>query len=120
MQLQIVARNLELTSSQREIVERRLGFALGRFGNRVRIVSVRFTDVNGPRGGVDTTCRIVATIVPKGEVRVEVTDVGVEAAVSRAAKRIARRVSTELDRRRTTKRVRAAPYADGVGSAGNG
>ena len=115
MQLQIVARNLELTTSQREIVERRLGFALGRFGDRVRRVSVRFTDENGPRGGVDTTCRIVATIVPRGEVRVEVADVGVEAAASRAAERISRRVSTELERRRTTRGAGTAPYADGMG-----
>ena len=77
MQLQIVARNLELTSSQRELVERRLGFALGRFEDRVHRVSVRYTDVNGPRGGADTTCRVTARIVPRGEVRVEVTDVGV-------------------------------------------
>ena len=110
MQLQIVARNLKLTDAQREIVNRRLGFALGRFGDRVRRVSVRFTDVNGPRGGVDTTCRIVARIVPRGEVRVEVTDVGVEAAVSRAAERLSRRVSTELERRRTARGVRAASY----------
>lgn len=100
MKLQIVARNLEMMTSQREIVERRLGFALGRFENRVGRVSVRFTDVNGPRGGVDTMCRIVAMIVPRGEVHVEVTDVGVEAAVSRAAARISRRVSTKLERRR--------------------
>ena len=112
MQLQIVARNLELNTSQREIVERRLGFALGRFGDRVRRVSVRFTDVNGPRGGVDTTCRIVARIVPRGEDRAEVTDVGVEVAVSRAAERISRRVSTELQRRRAARGVRVAPYAD--------
>ena len=115
MQLQIVARNSELTTSQREIVERRLGFALGRFGARIRRVEVLLTDVNGPRGGVDKTCRIVARIVPRGEVRVEAADVGVEAAVSRAAERISRRVSTELERRRTTRGVRAAPYADGIG-----
>lgn len=115
MQLQIVARNLFLTDAQREIVERRLGFALGRFGARIRRVEVVLTDVNGPRGGVDTRCQIVARIVPRGEVRAEVTDLGVEVAVRRAAERISRRTSTELERRRTTRGVRAASHTDGIG-----
>jgi len=118
MKLQIVARNLELTDAQREIVERRLGFALGRFGARIRRVEVLLTDVNGPRGGVDTMCQVVARIAPRGKVRAEVTDVGVEVAVSRAAERISRRVSTELERRRRSRGVRAAPYADTIGGAG--
>ncbi len=100
MQIQIVARNLELTASQREIVDRRLRFALGRFGARVRHVEVLLSDVNGPRGGIDTTCRIAVGIVPRGEVRAEVTDVGIGVAVSRAAQRISRSMSTELERRR--------------------
>lgn len=113
MQLQIVARNLELTTLQREIVERRLAFALGRFGDRIHRVTVRFTDMNGPRGGVDTTCRIVARIVPRGELRVEITDVGVEAAVGRAAERMSRRVSSELERRRAARGTGTASHADG-------
>ena len=114
MPLQIVARNLQLTASQRVIVERRLGFALGRFGGRVRRVSVCFTDVNGPRGGIDIMCRVVVKIVPRGEVRAEVTDVGVEVAISRVAERVSRRVATELERRRTTRGARAASYADSI------
>jgi putative sigma-54 modulation protein len=115
MQIQIVARNLELTATQREVVERRLGFALGRFGARIRRVEVVLTDENGPRGGVDTTCRIAARIAPRGEVHAEVTDTGIEVAVSRAAQRISRRVSTELEGRRTIRGVRAEPCVDGIG-----
>lgn len=113
MQIQIVARNQELTSVQREIVTRRLAFALSRFGGRVGRVSVLLSDVNGPRGGVDTTCRIVARTVPKGELCFEVTDVGIEAAVSRAAERISRRVSTDLERRRALRGSGKAPRVDG-------
>jgi len=114
MQIQIIARNLELTPSQREIVERRLAFALGRFGARIRRVEVVLVDENGPRGGVDTTCRMSARIAPRGEVRAEVTDTGIEVAVGRAAQRISRRVSTELEGRRTIRGVRAAPYSDDI------
>ncbi len=114
MQIQIVAKRLELTDSQREIVDRRLRFALGRFVSRIRRVEVLLADVNGPRGGIDTTCQIVVRIVPRGEVRAEVTDIGVGVAVSRAAQRISRGISTELQRRRAPRRVRPARYADGA------
>ena len=110
MQIQIVARNLELTDAQRVIVERRLRFALGGFGPRIRRVEVILGDENGLRGGAGTICRIVARIVPRGMVRAEVTDVGVEVAVSRAAKRITRRGLTELEHRRTSRAVRVSPY----------
>jgi ribosome-associated translation inhibitor RaiA len=42
----------------REHVKVRLGRQLGPFALRIERVSVRFEDLNGPRGGVDTVCRI--------------------------------------------------------------
>ena len=74
MPIQIVARNLELTSAQREIVERRLAFALGRFGDRVARMTVSVEDLNGPRGGLDQRCRIEVSLVPSGTVMTEATD----------------------------------------------
>ena len=104
MPIQIVARNLELTSVQREIVERRLAFALGRFGDRVGRVTVSLEDLNGPRGGLDQHCRIEVGLVPSGKVMAEARDVDVVAAVNRTAERIARRLRNELDRRRAIRR----------------
>jgi len=102
MPIQIVARNLELTSAQREIVERRLAFALGRFGDRVSRVTVSVEDLNGPRRGLDQHCRIEVSLVPSGKVMAEATDAEMELAVGRAAERVARCVRSELDRRRTS------------------
>ena len=42
-------------------VNRRLKFALARFGGAVQHVTVRFEDVNGPKGGIDKRCTIEAT-----------------------------------------------------------
>ena len=105
MRLMIYARKVTLSQTLRDHVERRLRFALGRFGNRIDRVTVRLEDLNGPRGGVDKRCRIEACVVRSGKLQVEVTDAEIEPAVDRAADRIARRVKDDLDRTRE-KRMR--------------
>jgi ribosomal subunit interface protein len=42
-------------------VEHRLRFALHGFQERIRTVTVRFEDINGPRRGVDKRCSIELT-----------------------------------------------------------
>jgi ribosomal subunit interface protein len=104
MAFELRVRNGEITLELREHVERRLGFALGRFGGRVGRVTVSLEDLNGPRGGLDQHCRIEVGLVPSGKVMAEATGVEVIAAVNRAAERIARRVRNDLERRRVTRR----------------
>ena len=40
-------------------IERRLRFALDRFGDRIARVFVFLHDRNGPRGGIDKICRVL-------------------------------------------------------------
>ena len=101
--LQLRTQNGEIALELREHVERHLGFALGRFGGRVGLVTVSLEDLNGLRGGLDQHSRIEIGLLPSGKVMAEATDVEVVAAVNRAAERIARRVRNELDRRRVTR-----------------
>ncbi len=61
---------------------------------------LRIDDVNGPRGGTDKRCQIVARLAPWGEVRVQELDEDFYAAISRAADRLARAVAREMERRR--------------------
>jgi hypothetical protein len=49
MQLELRMRNANLMESVREYAQRRLNFALDRYGSRIRRVTVRITDLNGPR-----------------------------------------------------------------------
>src|SRR5688500_5524346 len=39
-------------------IRRKLGSKLGKYATSIERISVRLTDVNGPRGGVDQRCRI--------------------------------------------------------------
>jgi putative sigma-54 modulation protein len=58
----IRVRGLEWTGELREKVERRVAFALDRYGAHVSHVSVYVADLNGPKGGVDKLCQITAVL----------------------------------------------------------
>jgi|688.fasta_scaffold36068_4 hypothetical protein len=86
-------------------VERRLRFALTRFSGRIGRVNVFLADQNGPRGGIDKTCRIVVRLRDGGDVVAEVSDVDWEVAVDRATTRIGHSTGRELARRRAGRRI---------------
>lgn len=85
--------------SVRHYAERRLRNSVRRFGRRVKHLKVSIKDVNGPRGGVDKRCRIIAEIRPSGEVVIEETDAQVQEAIDRASSRLRHSVQRKLDRR---------------------
>jgi len=95
----------------REWAERRVLFAVGQFSTRVRSVAVLVGDENGPRGGIDQTCRMQARLDHGGPIVVEVADADPLAAISRAAERLGRRVRTFLDRERSARRGEGARQA---------
>lgn len=98
MLIEISNRSGTLETKQREWIERRLQFALGRFVSRIRRVSVVFIDVNGNRGGVDQQCRIRVQLLPRGEVVVEGRDRTKEAAGATTVDRVARTVARTIAR----------------------
>ena len=105
MQIDIRARKIEVDEALRAHVDRRLRFALGRFGERIAKVTVRFEDANGARGGVDKQCQIDVALRPSGNVLVEDLDADLRAVVDRAADRAARAVQRDLQRRREAERL---------------
>ena len=98
MKIDIRGHRMELTDALRAHIERRLRFALGRFGARITAVTVTVEDLNGPRGGVDKQCRITVALASAGHLRVEVSDTEVTPAVDQAAARIGRTVAREFER----------------------
>ena len=61
--LRFAERVFDVTDVLSTYIQRRLVFALGRFGRRVERVLVRVEDTNGPKGGIDKRCR-VAVVMP--------------------------------------------------------
>ena len=77
-----------------DLIQRRFGFALGRFDGRIHSITVRIIDINGPRGGIDKQCRV--TVRMRGGARpivIEDIDADAGVAIDRLADRTARAVA---------------------------
>lgn len=105
MQISLRPSNRDLTPAESAYIERRLGFALGRLQSEVHRVHVFLQDVNGPRGGADLRCRMVACLCGQ-ELVVEDQDANFEDLIDRTAERLGQRVARTLDRRREHRRTR--------------
>ena len=100
MRINIRAQGFELTDSLREHTERRLRFALGWADDRLRQISVRLSDENGPREGEDKRCRIQITFRGAPSVVIDDTEADLYVAIDRAADRAGRSVARRLERQR--------------------
>jgi putative sigma-54 modulation protein len=101
MHIEIQSRGFEMTDALHLHVERRIRFALAHRGDVVSRVTVRLSDVNGSRGGVDKRCVVRVRVAHLPEVLVEHVHADMYAAVDHAAARAGRTVARTLDRRST-------------------
>jgi ribosome-associated translation inhibitor RaiA len=82
----------------REHAVRRLSSAVRRFTHRVRHLTVRLVDENGPRRGVDARCSITTDLTDGGVLFVEATAAWPFAAITLAAGRLSEALRREADR----------------------
>ncbi len=75
-----------------------LGRRLGRFATHIERATVRFEDVNGPRGGVDTVCRIQLTVSGRPPVLVSRHAVDAPTALKRSATAAAQAMDRSVSR----------------------
>ncbi len=80
--------------------ERRLDFALSRFRHMIHRVAVHLGDVNGPKGGIDQRCHVVARVRTGAPLVIIERDSDPLALIDRAADRLGHAVSRRVDRRR--------------------
>ena len=91
---------VELDEDDQAFVRRRLGMKLGKFAMSIERVTVRVTDSNGPRGGVDQVCNVKVVLSGLPSVVVERRDVALHAAIDVALRATERAVRRSLGRRR--------------------
>jgi len=77
-------------------------FALSRFGTSIRIIRVRITDTNGPKGGVDIRCVVSVKLASAGEVVIQEEGENVLSTLNYCLARANRTISRNLERRRDT------------------
>jgi ribosome-associated translation inhibitor RaiA len=100
VKIEMRTRGLPPDPGLRLFVARRLEFALDRFAERIARVRVVLDDVNGPRGGVDKSCRIEVHLPGRRAVRAAVVDADAYAAIGAAAHRVAQGVARAVGRER--------------------
>ena len=89
----------DTTASLREHAARRLTFALRRFSQRIRRVTVRLVDENGPRRGVDARCSMTAELSDGRHLFVDAVSAWPTAAITEASGRLSEVLRRTLGRR---------------------
>lgn len=108
MKIQIQKSSVALSRALRTHVDHRLAFALGRFGEEIGRVVVRFSDDEGD-GDIDRDrdkrCQIDVALRPRS-VHVEDADTDLLRAIDRASGRASRLVARALEHQRAWDQVR--------------
>ena len=97
---------VELDEENRDLIRRKLGMKLGKFVASIERVTVRVTDANGPRGGVDHVCNVKVVLSGLPSVVVERRDVAPHAAIDLALRATEQAVRRKVGRRRMKPRRR--------------
>ena len=98
IEFHVRGRRTDTTEALREYALRRLSFAVRRFRHRVRHVTVRLIDENGPRRGIDSRCSITVDFVDGGQRFVEATAGWPFVAITLAAGRLSDALRRDADR----------------------
>lgn len=106
MNLEIRTNGMQMTEGLRAHAEERVSQALLRFREQVTWVRVQFTDLNGPKGGVDIRCKIEARIQAGGAIVVHQTHETPFSALTGATDAVRRSVARRVSRFRDTQRGR--------------
>jgi hypothetical protein len=104
MRIELRGINVQTSEAIGRFAARQLGRALGRYARPVQRVIVRLQDDNGPRHGIDKTCRITIDLARRGRLAVEARADDAYVAVSRAAERAGWAVGHRLTRARDERR----------------
>ncbi len=83
-------------------VTRRARLALSRFDTSIQAVTIRITDTNGPKGGIDMRCVVLMKLMSVGELVVHGEGENVFSALNQCLSRADRAISRSLERRRNT------------------
>ena len=109
MRLEIRRKGVRLAASTRQYLTEHLSSALGKFMERIRLVTIHLADSNGPRGGVDKQCLISVQLAGGKVIRAGHSDTQLMAAIGLATDRVSYAVGCALKRRRR-RSVRARPW----------
>lgn len=103
MQIDIQTFGFTLTDALREHTHRGLGFTLAHGAESIHRVTVRLSDINGPRGGFDKRCHIHVAVAHQADVVIEDTQADMYVAINRATDRAGRALARQIERQRQSR-----------------
>lgn len=110
--MQIIFESRDADGSQmRELSVQRVRFTLRRLSGLVPRAKVQFSDVNGPRGGVDKRCQVELTTEAAGTVVIASLARDWRTALDRSLRRATRVLTRSLQRNQKPSRGRSARLA---------
>ena len=100
MHIDLQSHGFALSDALKQYAIRRLGFSLAHYQEHIRKVSMRLSDANGPRHGVDKRCQVCVALAGSPDVVTEDTEADLYIAIDRATGRAGRTVARRLSRLR--------------------
>lgn len=92
-------------------IHAKLGARLGKHALHIERVTARFDDINGPRGGIDTECRIKVVLVSRPTIQVSARGRDARRAFDAVLASLTRAVGRDLERAGFTERGSAKQRA---------
>ena len=92
-----------LSDEERDYIRKKLGTKLGKFATVIERVTVRATDVNGPRGGIDQHCSIKVVLSGLPSVVFESQASSLRVAINNALAGVERAVRRAIARRKAAR-----------------
>lgn len=98
MESTIIAKGIDASQSFRQYISERVDEALSRAQDSIHFITVRLSDLNGPKGGVDKRCQIQLKLSGLPTVIISEVSASIDSALDRALERASRVVERVLER----------------------
>ncbi|MGB4811218.1 MAG: HPF/RaiA family ribosome-associated protein [Methylophilaceae bacterium] len=99
MQTIIQSRGFVLTQALQAYTHKRLSYAISFAGEYIQRVTVRLSDINGPRGGEDKRCQLILKMQGMPSVVIVDIESDLYIAIDRAVERASRTLTRALKRK---------------------
>ena len=112
MKVEVQAKGLSTATFFCQHARKRMNAALGRFRDSVQSITVRLSDINGPRGGTDKLCRIVVRLKNSSLVVIEELGDDIFQVIDKVADRVHQSVSRQVGRVKRTARGQHRTFSE--------
>jgi len=96
--LAVRTQGVALSAAVEEHIQTKLGARLGKYAVHIERVTARFEDINGPRGGIDTECRIKVVLESRPTILVSARGRDARRAFDAVIASLTRAVGSDLER----------------------